>query len=76
VEKNNATPIFECPPLRALPPLPGAAQQSRPKEPFSPVSPASSTMGAILFIIAAWATRVTKYLAIVAKPEVLGLHAR
>jgi hypothetical protein len=33
-------------------------------------------MGAILFIIAAWATRVTKYLAIVAKPEVLGLHAR
>jgi hypothetical protein len=29
VEKNSATPIFECPPLRALPLLPGTAQHIR-----------------------------------------------
>jgi hypothetical protein len=35
VEKNSAIPIFECPPLRALSPLPGATQQHRLIETFS-----------------------------------------
>src|SRR5262249_11945762 len=38
-------------------------------------SPTRSTVRTILFIIAARTTRITEYLAIVAKPEVLCLHA-